>query len=232
MISQRKTSLAILLSALAITACDANKETAAPATEPAEAKPAAVEVATSVTQQAGSTSTLIVEKSTEASDTAFIATTAEKTMTATVAAIDLAARQATLTTKDGKSLTITAKEDTANLDQVSVGDTVNTRHVQQVVIKLLEGKQIPPSSSLVDKSIQAKEGQMPLRVDSETLVNVYTVEAINLEANSFTLKNVEGQTEDFIAKDAKNLARATVGDSVIVTITDAFAAEVVKANAQ
>lgn len=224
-ISKNISALTLLLSGFMITACDTAQEPAALE----ESQTTKVEVTTAIAKKASSTTAVVVEKSTELSETAFIATTAVKTTTATITALDLESRQATLTDKEGKSFAITARDDTSNLEQVSVGDTVNTKHVQQVIIKLLEGKNIAPSSSIIENSVQADEGQMPLRADSETVVDVYTVEEINIEANSFKLKDIEGNIEEFIAKDPKNLARANVGDSVIVTITDAFAVEVIKA---
>lgn len=221
--SQKIGALALLLTGLAITGCEKNAETTQ---EQAAAEK--VEVASTVTKQGGTTTAVVVEKSTENAADAFVATTAVKTTTATITALDLDLRQATLTDKQNNSFTITARDDTANLEQVSVGDVVNTKHVHQVIIKLLEGKNIPPSSSQIDNSVQSEPGQMPLRSDTETVVNVYTVEAIDIEAGSFKLKNIAGNTEEFVAKDSTNLARAHIGDSVIVTITDAFAIEVVK----
>ena len=220
--SKKIGALTLLLTGLAITGCEKNTEvTQQAATE-------TIEVASSATKQGDTTTAVVAAKSTENSATAFVATTAVKTTTATIAALDLDLRQATLTDKQNNSFTVTARDDTANLEQVSVGDVVNTKHVHQVIIKLLEGKNIPPSSSQIDNSVQSKPGEMPLRCDTETVVNVYTVEAIDIEAGSFKLKNIEGNTEEFIAKDSSNLARAQIGDSVIVTVTDSFAIEVVK----
>lgn len=70
------------------------------------------------------------------------------------------------------------------------------------------------------------------RADIDTTIGIYTIETIKLETNSFQLKDVEGKIVTFNAKDPKNLARANSVDSVIVTITDTFAVEVVKVQPQ
>ena len=70
---------------------------------------------------------------------------------------------------------------------------------------------------------------MPARAAIETTVDVFTVEAIDLEANTFKLKNVDGAVNEFTARNPANLAKAAVGDAVVVTTTEAMAVEVIKA---
>jgi len=55
------------------------------------------------------------------------------------------------------------------------------------------------------------------------------LEAIDLEANTFKLKNVDGEVGEFVARDPANLAKAAVGDAVVVTTIEAMAVEVIAA---
>jgi hypothetical protein len=73
---------------------------------------------------------------------------------------------------------------------------------------------------------------MPGMIEAEKTVIVYTVEAIDLEANTFKLKNIDGSVKQFNAKEPDNLARAQIGDAVVVTKTKVFAVEVMKAEAE
>ena len=59
----------------------------------------------------------------------------------------------------------------------------------------------------------------------------YYREAIDhyLEANTFKLRDAEGEVGEFTARDPANLAKAAIGDAVVVTTTEAMAIEVIKA---
>jgi len=50
-----------------------------------------------------------------------------------------------------------------------------------------------------------------------------TVEAIDIEANTFKLKWPEGAVKEYVARDPENLKKADVGDLVVVTYTEALA---------
>ena len=59
-----------------------------------------------------------------------------------------------------------------------------------------------------------------------TTVEIFMVEDINLENNTFKLKNVAGEINEFLARNPENLKKSKVGDSVIITTTEAVAIEV------
>ena len=172
---------------------------------------------------------VVVEKSTADSASAFIATTAMQTLTAKVVSIDTETREVVLIGEDGVELELVASEKTRNLDQVNPGDTVNAKVVERVSIELVKGDKLQAMDLNIDSNAQAEEGEMPARAAIETTVNVYTVEAIDLEANTFKLRDVEGEVDEFTARDPANLAKAAIGDAVVVTTTEAMAVEVVKA---
>jgi hypothetical protein len=172
---------------------------------------------------------VVVEKSTADSASAFIASTAVHTLTAKVVSIDAETREVVLMGEDGVELELVASEKTRNLDQVNPGDTVNAKVVDRVSIELVKGDKLQAMDLNIDSNAQAEEGEMPARAAIETTVNVYTVEAIDIEANTFKLRNAEGEVDEFTARDPANLAKAAIGDAVVVTTTEAMAVEVVKA---
>ena len=207
-----------------------------PAETPATDSPATevvvdpdVETSSAVVDMGAIKAAVVVEKSTADSASAFIAFTAVQTLTAKVVSIDAETREVVLMGEDGVELELVASEKTRNLDQVNPGDTVNAKVVERVSIELVKGDKLQAMDLNIDSNAQAEEGEMPARAAIETTVNVYTVEAIDLEANTFKLRNVEGEVDEFTARDPANLAKAAIGDAVVVTTTEAMAVEVVKA---
>lgn len=239
--SNKITGLLVLLSTLMLTACDASKESAvsepvagessAPAAGEAsnEASDPTVEAAAVVVESGGAKAAVVVEKSTEASDTIFVASTLAKSLTGKVAFINHETRDVVLVGEKGVELKLVASEETKNLDQVAVGDTVNVKHIQRITAQLVEGQDLKPAVAKLSVKKQAKEGELPAMLKTETRVKIYTIEAINLEQKTFSLKNVDGTIREFTAKDPKRLERASIGDSVKVTVVAALAVEVVKA---
>ena len=211
---------------LLLSACSGDKQ------PPANEASAQIETASAVTQEGAVTSAVIVEKSSDASDTAFIAATDVKSLSAKVVYIDLDTRDVVLVGKDGIELELTASDDTLNLEQVKPGDTVNALIVNSVNIELVKGENLPPVTMSSTEDVQADEGEMPARIEMDKTVEVYKVTAIDLKANTFDLENVDGEVETFTARNPANLAKVAVGDSVVVTIIEALAVEVVKTSAQ
>jgi hypothetical protein len=104
--------------------------------------------------------------------------------------------------------------------------------LEQVTVQLVKGDALRAQDLSAERQVQAAEGEMPARAEVQKMVNVYTVVGINLEANTFVLQNAAEEVEEFTAQDPANLAKAAVGDSVVVTTTVAMAVEVVKATAE
>ncbi len=215
--SIKNTGLAVLIIAAALSGCDKKDESGATTTE-AEA-PKTVETVETHVSKGGVSAAMVVEKSTEASDTVFEATTQIQKLTAKVAAFNLETRDFTLVTENGVEFELTAQEDAQNLDQIAVGDTVHAEHMQQVTIELVQDTTLIPSETNIEIDKQAGEGEMPARASAEKNISIYTVEEINLEDNTFVLKNVTGDIQRMTAKNPQNLERASVGDAVVVTFT-------------
>ncbi|CAH0990592.1 hypothetical protein SIN8267_00686 [Sinobacterium norvegicum] len=205
-------------------------ETATPATESVPG----IETERMTVQEGGIEATKIVETSNENAKTAFAATTEIETLSAKVVAVDLTTRDVSLVDVEGKTFDFVAGDEVKNLAQINPGDTVKARFAHRVSIELVaaNGQKFLPEETTVDTLNSAKEGEMPGIIEAEKTVTVYTVEAIDLENNTFKLKNIEGGIKQFTAKDPANLLRANIGDAVVVTKTKIFAVEVLKADAE
>ena len=227
MVRSRISNVPFILGAVFLFGCSNAVDTPATDSPSAEAAPDIESSAVAVDMGAVKAA-VVVEKSTPDSESAFAATTAVRTLTASVVSIDAETREVVLMGEDGVEIELVANEATRNLDQVSPGDIVNAKVVESVSIELVKGGDLQAMDLEIDESAQAEEGEMPARAAIATTVNVYTVEAIDLEANTFKLRNVDGDVGEFTARDPANLAKAAIGDAVVVTTTEAMAVEVIK----
>lgn len=232
-------SSALLAGTILLSACGEKAQAPAPVTEapaaaeaPVEEAVAQVETSAIVIEDGAMKAAIVVETSTPESEAAFVASTEVQTMTAKVVSINLETRDVVLVGEDGVEFELVASEDTLNLEQVSPGDTVNAKFMERVTMVLVKGGDLEALDVSVDRQVQAEEGEMPARAEVQKTVNVYTVQAIDLEANTFKLQNVEGDVAQFTARDPANLVKADIGDAVVITTTEAMAVEVLKASAE
>ena len=70
---------------------------------------------------------------------------------------------------------------------------------------------------------RTEEGDMPGFAAMEQQIIVATLEAVNLETNTFKLKEPDGSINEYRAMNPDNLKRVVVGDIVVITITGAIA---------
>ena len=73
---------------------------------------------------------------------------------------------------------------------------------------------------------RTEEGEMPGMVAMDTQVSTAILHEINLETNSFKLREADGRINEYAARDPENLKRVVVGDLVIITYTEAVAISV------
>ena len=141
------------------------------------------------------------------------------TATARVEAIDYETREVTLLLEDGDTVTSQASDEVRNLDQVKVGDIVYAHYTDSVSIQVVANDGAEPEAFVAGETARAAEGKMPGFAATESAVSTAIVEAINLEDNTFKLREADGEVRQYTARNPDNLNRAEVGDKVIVTVT-------------
>jgi hypothetical protein len=151
---------------------------------------------------------------------------------AVVEAINHETREVTLKRSDGEVFSFVASEEARNLGQVSVGDIVNAEYVESVSIEVVANEGYEPEAAEAAAIARTEEGEMPGFAAIDTQIATATVEEINIEANTFKLKGVDGTVNEYVARNPDNLKRAKVGDLVIMTVTNAVAVTVEKAPAE
>ena len=162
----------------------------------------------------------------QAAEKPYIYASQSAQMNAVVEAINMETREVTLRGPQGNAVSMVVGEEARNLDQVEVGDIVSAEYVRSLSIEVLPGDGTEPGAGGLTAAARAEKGEMPAGVVMDTQVVTATVEAIDMEANTFKLKFPDGAVEQFTARDPKNLALAEVGDLVVITTTEALALRV------
>ena len=168
------------------------------------------------------------------SDAAKISMSTSQTvmLTATVDAINHETREVTLRGPEGRTLDIVASEDARNLGQVKVGDVLNIEYEQGMSIEVFAADGAEAGAGEFTAAGRSEEGEMPALAAIDALVVTAIVEEINLEANTFKLKGPSGLVKEFEARDPENLKKASVGDLVVITYTEAIAISVASTTAE
>jgi hypothetical protein len=145
------------------------------------------------------------------------------TVTALVEAIDHETRVVTVVKPDGESITFTASDEVRNLAQVNVGDYLVAEYVETVSIEVMANDGMQAEAAAVSAMARTEKGDMPGVAAMDAMVVTSTVEEINLEANTFKLKEADGSINEYMARNPENLKRAAVGDLVVTTVTASVA---------
>jgi hypothetical protein len=169
-------------------------------------------------------STAIAESSTNFKPS-FKATHTE-VITATVTAINYETREVSIVGESGVEGYFVASEEARNLDQVEVGDIIVAEYVETTSIKVVENMGMEPGAAAAATIARGEVGDKPALIAAETEVMTFTVVDINIEANTFQLKGVDGAVEEFQAMNPENLKRAEVGDLVVISVSHAIAVSV------
>ena len=147
------------------------------------------------------------------------------TITASVEAIDPAARTVTLKGPRGNVVTLPVSEKAKNFDKVKVGDMVVVRSLEALSLELKKGGTGIRERSEREGSATAQPGQQPAAGAARQVTVVADVMAVDEKRQTVTLRGPK-QTVDLKVKDPKQLKLVKVGDQVEATYTEALAVSV------
>lgn len=142
-----------------------------------------------------------------------------RTETATVEAIEASTRTLTLRKPDGTFVTMTAGPDITRFGEIKVGDKVNARYHENVVVRLKQ-----PGESEVDSSSRAttpSEQALPGGTKARQRTITATIDAIDMNAPSITFSGPKGWKYTSKVQDTEALAKVKVGDKVDIVWTEA-----------
>ena len=142
-----------------------------------------------------------------------------RTETATVEAIDASTRTLTLKKADGSYLTTVAGPDVTRFDEVKLGDTVNVRYYENVVIRVKRPGESDVVSSV--KGTTGSEQALPGGTKAKQVTITATITAIDPAAPSITFTGPHGWKYSSKVQDTEALAKVKVGDKVDIVWTEA-----------
>ena len=142
-----------------------------------------------------------------------------QTATARVEAINHETREVTLQLENGERFTSRVSDEARNLGQVSAGDIVYAHYTESISIQVVEDDGAEPESFVQEDMARSGEGMLPGIAATESAVKTAIVEAINLDDNTFKLREPDGEIRQYTARNPDYLRRAEVGDKVISTVT-------------
>jgi len=173
-----------------------------------------------------------VEKATpqikpESNDTGVIMTTVIG-VEATVEAIDYDKRTATLKRTEVETITINVDKAAKNFDQVKVGDQVITEYIELVAITVPQSDE-PATAEGANKIQSALKNKRPDGITVKTTGVTATVEAIDYDNSTVTLKEPQGRTVTLnVDPEDKKFNQVKVGQELVVQHTEAIAIVVQK----
>jgi hypothetical protein len=146
-------------------------------------------------------------------------------MSAVVTAINPVTRAVTLKNAEGKETTIICGPEVRNFAQINKGDTVNIDYSETVKIVVSPTASIPAKQESVQVS-RAPLGEKPAGlITSTTQVNA-TVEAIDYEKRTVTLKGPQRTVTVEVTEEAVNFNKVKVGDTVTIEYSELLAISV------
>jgi hypothetical protein len=147
------------------------------------------------------------------------------TLIAEVTAINHETREVTFKGEYGKELNMIVDDSVQRLDEVEVGDTIKLGYVLSIAYELRE-----PTADELENPLQIIEGveragmdQGPAGVGIEIIKAVCTIEGLDRPTATVTLKGPLGGLNVVQIKDISNLPKLRIGQSVVVTFTQALA---------
>jgi hypothetical protein len=143
-----------------------------------------------------------------------------RTDTATVEAIDAPNRTVTLKKADGTFVTTAAGPDIKRFEEIKVGDKVNARYYENVIVRVKQ-----PGEPDVDSSVKGTTGSeqaMPGGTKAKQRTITATIAAIDPAMPSITFTGPNGWKYTSKVQDTDALARVKVGDKVDIVWTEAM----------
>jgi hypothetical protein len=152
-------------------------------------------------------------------------------LNATVTAVNLETREVTLRGEMGNEMTIKAGDQVQNLAQLKVGDQVDVAYYESVDIEVLGPAQTGPQAAEIGALETAAPGEKPGGVMERTISVVATIEAMDKDRETVTLKGPAGNTKTVKVHNPANLEKVAVGDMILIKLSQSVAVDVTAASA-
>lgn len=147
---------------------------------------------------------------------------------ASITAIDKASRTITLKGPKGDEVKVVAGPEVRNFDQLKVGDTVQAKYVESIVLELKKGGGLAVARTEQSGVKSAKPGEKPAAVGGRQVKVVGNVTKVDAASQTVTVKGPE-RTIDLKVRNPEQFKLIAVGDQIEATYTEAMAVAVTPA---
>jgi len=143
-----------------------------------------------------------------------------RTETGTIEAIEASSRTLTLKKPDGTFVTTVAGPDITRFAELKLGDSVNVRYYENVIVRVKR----PGESDVVSstKGTTGSEQVLPGGTRAKQVTITATITAIDPAAPSITFTGPHGWKYSSKVQDTEALAKVKVGDKVDIVWTEAM----------
>ena len=150
--------------------------------------------------------------------------------TATVQAVDIEKRELTLKGPLGDVVTLTVDKEVKRLNEVKVGDEVTAKYYVSIAAELREPTEAEKEKPIMitEGMAKAPKGASPAAGGLRMIRVLATVEGLQRPTRMVTLKGPRGNYLSVRARDPKRLEKLHLGDTIVVTFTEALAVSVEK----
>jgi hypothetical protein len=151
-------------------------------------------------------------------------------ITATIEALDHETREATLKGSLGNTVTFTVDPSIKRLREFKVGDKVTAEYFVSIAYELREPTAEERKEPLVvlDAEGKASADSAPATGSLRQYRAVCTIEGLDRPTKTVTLMGPRGQYATVLVADPSNLSDLRIGQSVVVTYTEALAVSLEK----
>lgn len=147
----------------------------------------------------------------------------EVDLTGEVVSIDAKTRSVVVRGEAGREVTLRAPDAAANFDKISVGDRVDARYYESLVVAVAPVADAEPGASELAAVSLAPPGGTPGGVIAEQLEVRAVVRAVDPEALTVTLEGPTGGERTLKTSGGVDLTKLKVGEEVRFTLTRALA---------
>jgi len=153
-------------------------------------------------------------------------------LVAKVETLNLKTREITLRGPLGHVVSLTVDERIKRLDEFKVGDELAIGYSVTLAAEIRPATEEEKKNALKpsDEVIRAPDRATPLGAARRTITAAVTVEGVDRAAKTTTLKGPRGNWTNIRVKDPALLDSLRVGDTVVVTYSEAVAVELKKAD--
>jgi hypothetical protein len=131
----------------------------------------------------------------------------------------------TLKGSEGKERTLKVDKSVERFDEIQVGDQVKAEYYASLAAEVREATPEEKSAPLTDITLQSKGDRdaAPAAGAIQMTRAVATIEKLDPAKKEMTIKGPRGRSVDVAVKNPATFEKVKVGDTIVITFTEALA---------